>query len=324
MKIKDFYGYIFMGLIFTLIPLFIKNGYVIHILSMFFVFSMLTIGLNLITGVAGQFSIGHAGFYGVGAYIAALIATKTGATPYLLELILSAVGASIFATFVAFSCIRVNGDYLAIVTLGSAEVFRLVCVNWSSVTGGPMGIAGIPYPRMFSFNIDNGVKFYYLGLIYFFIIVILCNLILNSKYGRAFRAIKEDEVAAASMAIPVLKYKVLVFAIGAFFAGIAGNYVVHLLMFVSPDNFTLGESIFLVEAVILGGLGSLTGSFVGAGLMLFLTELLRVASAAWRMLIIAVLIIIVMIKMPEGIMGKNNINLIQKWFRKVFLNEASK
>jgi len=126
------------------------------------------------------------------------------------------------------------------------------------------------------------------------------------------------------MAIPVLKYKVLVFAIGAFFAGIAGNYVVHLLMFVSPDNFTLGESIFLVEAVILGGLGSLTGSFVGAGLMLFLTELLRVASAAWRMLIIAVLIIIVMIKMPEGIMGKNNINLIQKWFRKVFLNEASK
>jgi len=145
MKIKDFYGYIFMGSIFTLIPLFIKNGYVIHILSMFFVFSMLAIGLNLITGVAGQFSIGHAGFYGVGAYIAALIATKTGATPYLLELILSAVGASIFATLVAFSCIRVNGDYLAIVTLGAAEVFRLVCVNWSSVTGGPMGIAGNLY-----------------------------------------------------------------------------------------------------------------------------------------------------------------------------------
>jgi len=324
MKNKDFYSYIIMGLIFILIPLFIKNSYIIHILSMFFMFSMLTFGLNLITGVAGQFSIGHAGFYGVGAYIAALIATKVVVIPYLLELILSAVGASIFAILVASSCSRVSGDYLAIVTLGAAEVFRLVCVNWSSVTGGPMGIAGIPYPHIFSFIIDTEVKFYYLGLIYFFIILIFCNLILNSKYGRAFRAIREDEIAAASMAIPVLKYKILVFSIGGFFAGIAGNYVAHLLRFVSPDNFTLGESIYLVEAIILGGLGSLTGSFVGAGIMLFLTEFLRVAPAAWRMLIIGVLIIVVMIKMPEGIMGKKNINLIYKSSKRGFFNETSK
>jgi branched-chain amino acid transport system permease protein len=320
MKIKFFNSYFFiMGLIFALAPLlFFKNSYIIFILNIFFVYGILCLGLNLIIGVAGQFSLGHAAFYGLGAYISAIIATKVIMVPYLLEVLLSATGASIFASIIAFSCAKVSGDYLAVITLGVSEIFRIVCMNWISLTGGPMGIAAIPYPHLFSFIIiDNNIKFYYLGLIYFLITVIFCNLILNSKYGRAFRTIKEDEIVAASMAIPVFKYKILVFAIGAFFAGIAGNYMVHVIKYVSPDNFTIDLSIILIEAIILGGLGTLKGSVIGAGLMLFLTEFLRFYSASWRMLVLSVLIIIIMIKIPEGIMGKSNINLLSyRWFRK--------
>jgi len=271
--------------------------------------------LNLITGVAGQFCLGHAGFYGMGAYIAALIATRAVGIPYLLELLLSAIGAGLFAVVVAYSCIRVSGDYLAIITLASAEMFRLTCTNWESLTNGPMGIIGIPYPRILSVAINNNVKIYYLGLVYFFISLYLCNLILHSKYGRAFKAIREDEIVALSMGVPVFKYKVLVFFIGAFFAGIAGNYVAHLIMFISPDNFTTNTSIYLINSIILGGIGTISGSFIGAGLMLFLTEFLRFAPAAWRMVVMAIAIIVVMIKMPQGIAGSELD--YKKWFNKI-------
>jgi branched-chain amino acid transport system permease protein len=318
MKIKFFSNYNFaIGLIFALAPLFfLENSYIIYALSLFFMYSILCIGLNLVIGVTGQFSLGHAAFYGMGAYISAIISTKL-MMPYLLELLLSATGACVFAVFVAFSCARSGGDYLSVITLGIAEIFRIVCMNWVSVTGGPMGITAIPYPRLFSFIVNSNLEFYYLGLFYFLITVVLCNLILNSKYGRAFRAIRGDEVVAASMAVPVLKYKILVFGIGAFFAGIAGNYMVHTIKFVSPDNFTTDTSILLVQSIILGGLGTLKGSFIGAGLMLFLTEFLRIYPAAWRMLVIGVLIIIIMIKMPEGIVGTGiNFRWFKKWLKK--------
>lgn len=315
MKTKN--NYIFV-LLLLLIPLIFKNNsYIIYAFSLYFIYSILCIGLNLVIGVTGQFSLGHAAFYGMGAYIAAILATKTN-IPFIIELSISAIGASLFAILVAFICIKVSGDYLSVVTLGISEIFRITCMNLVSITGGPMGIPNIPFPKILGFLLNTNIELYYIGLIFFLSTITIINFVFNSKYGRSFRTIKGDETVAASMGIPVFSYKVIAFGIGAFFAGIAGNYMVHLIRFISPENFTTTFSILLVQSIILGGLGSLKGSFIGAGMMIVLTEILRIYPAAWRTLVLSVIIIIMMIKMPNGL-----IDLLEKdtIVKKIFRNK---
>ena len=186
---------------------------------------ILSLSLNLIAGYTGLLSLCHAAFYGIGAYTTAILSVHTGLSFWLL-LPISGLVAAVSGVLIGLPTLRLKGDYLAIATLGFAEIVRNVLTNWDSLTGGPRGISGIKPPVLFGYTLDPLKKVNYLILVWFFVAITFFVLkrIMESRFGRALEAIREDEIAASSMGINTTKYKVVSFSIGAFFAGIAGNY----------------------------------------------------------------------------------------------------
>jgi branched-chain amino acid transport system permease protein len=277
------------------------GSYVLRICIMIGIYTILATSLNLLTGFTGQVSLGHAAFYGIGAYGSALFAMKFD-MPFLLSALLGAVIAAFFGFLLGLPTLRLNGNYLSIVTLGFCEITRLIELNWMSLTRGPMGITGIPSPVVFGMNIDNNRKYYYLILVFAAITVFLINNILKSRTGRAMISIREDELAAEAMGVNVLKYKVMAFIISAFFAGFAGAFYAHFVSFIDPQSFTFDESTQILSMVILGGMGSLTGSFLGTVILVSIPELLR-DFAQYRMLIYGGVLVFMIVMRPDGIIG---------------------
>jgi branched-chain amino acid transport system permease protein len=238
------------------------SSYQIQILSFIGIFTILAISLDIVNGYTGQFSIGHAGFMAVGGYVAAYL-TFYHQLPFVLATLAGALAAAFFGLLIGIPTLRLRGDYLAIATLGFAEIIRVVILNLD-VVGGARGFAGIA-------NLSN----FDTVLIFTLISFILLYNFTRSAYGRALQSVREDEVAAECMGVPTTYFKVLAFVVAAFFAGIAGSLYAHYLMFLHPNDFGLLRSIEILLMIVLGGMGNLWGAFLGAIVLSILPESLR-------------------------------------------------
>ncbi len=275
---------------------------VIRILDLIAIYCLLALGLNVVTGFTGLLVLGYAAFYAVGAYIYAFLASAQFNLhwPFLLLLVAGGLSAAVFGVLLGVPVLRLRGDYLAIVTLGFGEIVRIFLNNLSSVTNGPQGISLIDTPDLFGYKLSTPTHVYYLLLALLVLSVIFLQRLEKSRVGRAWAAIREDEGAARAMGVDTTRLKLMAFAIGASFAGLAGVVFAGLQGFVSPESFTFWESILMLSMVVVGGIGSIPGVIVGAIALIGIPELLRQYSD-YRMLAFGVVIVLMMILRPEGI-----------------------
>ena len=286
------------------------NPYIYRILALCGLNAILALSLNLVNGITGQFSIGHAGFMAVGAYTSAaftvyavpkLFGVDAGegglgaAFPLLCAILIGGACSAVAGFLVGLPSMRLRGDYLAIVTLGFGEIIRVVILNVDAV-GGARGFAGVPHRTNLAWVLG--------GVLGTFVVI---RHLMRSYHGRAFLAIREDEIAAESLGVPTTRYKVMAFVIAAFFAGAAGALFAHYT-YLHTNSFTFMKSIEVIVMVVLGGMGSLTGSLLGATILTALPEALRFASSD-RLIIYSILLIVLMIVRPQGILGRSELSL---------------
>ncbi|MFC1822226.1 branched-chain amino acid ABC transporter permease [Thermodesulfobacteriota bacterium] len=254
---------------------YLVDEYWLYMFSLVYVYIIAAVGLNLLMGYCGQFSLGHASFVAVGAYAATILSTRYG-WPFILCLPAAGLIATAIGLVIGISALRLRGIYLAIITMGFVFILEEVILFWDSLTNGPMGML-VETAEIFGFEFDNDIKMYYLILVITLIMLVMAKNIVRSRTGRAFTAVRDSEIAAESMGIKLAKYKVIAFGLGAFYAGITGVLYAQLLTFIGPEGFTLMESISYVVMILLGGLGSILGSVMGAAFITFLTEFIRLA-----------------------------------------------
>jgi len=275
----------------------IINSYLQATLATICINIILAVSLNLITGFTGQFSLGHAGFMSIGAYICALILLRFPTLPgFLAGLLAGAVLAALVGILVGLPTLRLKGDYLAIATLGMSEIIRVILTNLE-ITNGAAGLSGIP----------QFVNWFWLYLFSAGTVLLLVNF-LNSSHGRACISIREDEIAAESVGIPVTRYKVIAFTVGAFCAGIAGGLYASYFYFLKPGTFGFLKSIDVLVIVVLGGMGSMSGSILAAVLLALISTFLQ-SFPELRMILYSLLLIVIMIFRPQGLMGSKEISL---------------
>jgi len=292
--------YIVVLSILLVFPFMLKDYY-LDVVILAGIYTILALGLNVVVGFSGLLNLGFAGFYAIGAYTSALLTTKAG-LGFWNALSLSIFITTIAGFILAFPALRLRGDYLAIVTLGFGEIIHLTLNNWDSLTGGPNGISGIPVPFVFGFEFSRLSHYYYLVLLFVLITIFVVRRIYYSRIGRAWLALRDDEVAAESMGINATKYKFLAFSFGAFWAGLAGTLFAGKMRFVSPESFTFMESVFVVCMIILGGLGSVLGVILGSLILIILPEILR-EFQLYRMLALGIGLVLMMVFRPQGLLG---------------------
>lgn len=276
-----------------LFPALVQNAYVLRVCVYVCIYSILACSLNLISGVCGQVSMGHAAFYGIGAYASALTALNFG-VPWYICVPIAGLAAGAVGILIGIPALRLQGGYLVICTVGFNELVRLILLNWVSVTRGPMGLTGIPRPVLFGIQIKSGTQYLYVALTLLLLIYVFLRNILRSKFGRNLRAIKEDETAAETMGINVHREKVIAFAVASALAGVAGSMLAHYMLYISPSLFIGDFSTTILSMVVLGGMGSMPGCIVAAVLLTAIPEMLR-GLDQYRMLIYGLLLIFMML-----------------------------
>ena len=286
------------------VPFFVDSSYVMGILCRILMYTVLAGSLNVINGYSGQFNIGHAGYYLIGSYAEAILATNLGVS-FWIALPLAGIITACFGFLVCQPTLKLKGTYLAIVTLGFSEILRLVALNWSWLTGGPNGIKGIPAPIIFGFKISRSNDYYYVFLAIAILFFFITSRVVDSRLGRAWISIREDELAAKSLGVESSRYKSINFMYGAFWAGIAGAAFAPYFKFIDSTMFTLDEGFNILSMVIIGGQGTLIGPVIGATLVNFLTEVLR-PIAEYRLVAYAILIVAMMWLRPQGLAGASN------------------
>ncbi|HJA90766.1 MAG TPA: branched-chain amino acid ABC transporter permease [Candidatus Jeotgalibaca merdavium] len=264
---------------------------------------ILAVGLNLVIGFSGQFSLGHAGFMAIGAYSGAIVGDKVdGIGGFLLGLVVGAVLAMLVALIVGIPTLRLKGDYLAIATLGVAEIIRIIIINIPDITNGARGITGIAFP------FDSNTSFIMVA----FIMVVLSTIVtvnyIKSSPGRATISIREDEIAAESMGVNTTLYKVIAFMIGAATASIAGSLYGTFFSVINPSDFTFQRSVDILIIVVFGGIGSVTGTFVAAVVLGILNTSLQ-SFGEMRMIIYALALIAIMVFRPGGLLGNKEFTI---------------
>ncbi len=285
---------------------FFAGMYQTSIMTTALMYIVLGLGLNIVVGLGGLLHLGYAAFYAVGAYTYALLNYHFGLS-FWICLPIGAGLATIMGILLAIPVLRLRGDYLAIVTLGFGEVIRIVLENWNGLSFGPSGISQIPRPSFFGMTMKLQTATIY---IYFIMIAMVVFTIFvvrrleNSRIGRAWIAMREDEIASESMGIDITKSKITTFAIGAFWAGMVGVIFAAKTTFINPASFTLWESVMILCVVVIGGMGSIVGVVVGALILILLPEYLR-AFSEYRMLMFGAILVIMMVFRPGGII--NNI-----------------
>ena len=282
--------------------------YLLHILLIAGIYVILTLSLNLIVGYTGLPALGHAAFSCIGAYTSSLLALNMGLSPWI-GLMIGACVAALSGAIIGYPAVRLKGDYLALATFGLGVIVYSIAKNWVSLTRGPMGLPGIPGFSVFGFQLSEIWSYLLLVLVFVILTIFVINRIVDSPFGRILRSIREDEIASEALGKDTTKHKLLVFIIGAFFAGIAGSLYAHYITFIDPSSFTVMESITILLMVIFGGMGSISGSVVGAVILVIFPELLRflgmpsAIAAPMRQMIYGLLLIVLMLKRPQGIMG---------------------
>jgi branched-chain amino acid transport system permease protein len=281
-------------------------AYILHLAILAGIYVILALSLNLIVGYAGQVSLGHAAFYGIGAYISTLTALNWH-FPYLLAALAAMVFAGLCGLALGLPTLRLKEDYLAIVTLGFGVIIDLVMRNLE-LTGGPDGIVGIPSPVILGFSFRQPIPYFLLVCLGVAFTLLFTYLLVSSYHGRALRAIRDHETTAQVMGINSPAYKVAVFALAAALAGLAGSLFAHYIKHINYESFGLHSSILILCMVVLGGMGSILGSVVGAIILTVLPETLR-QFHAYQDLIYGGLLVALLVLRPQGLLGKGKLSL---------------
>ena len=281
------------------------DGYTIGIVNLLAINCIAALGVSLFTGFTGIFTLGHAGYMAIGAYTAAILTVEYG-VHFIPAIIAGGIIAMVFAYLIGIPTLKLVGDYYTIASLGLGEAIRLVIENWQSLTRGARGYPGIDnyttLPVSLSFLIVMGAGMFFL---------------VNSSYGRAFKACRDDYIAASLLGFNTARFRVFSLAISGFYCGISGALLAGFMSFIQPVMFDMAKSTELVSVVVFGGLGSMSGCLIGTTILTLVTELFRPISQ-YRMLVYGLVLVLVMVLRPEGIMGTNEltINYIKSIFRR--------
>lgn len=287
------------------VPQIINADYYISLMIQVGFYVIMVLGLNIVLGLAGQMSLAMAAFWGIGAYTSALLTTGPHFS-FWLALPLSGLMAAGFGVVLGIPSLKVKGHYLAMVTIGFGEITRLVLMNFITLTGGPNGISNIPQVSVFGLELSTPARYYFLVLAVVFLAVLFFFQLRNSKVGRAFIAIRDNETIAKTMGINTTYYKVLAFSMSAFWAGIAGSLYAHFFNYINPSTFVFGESVKMLCMLFIGGSGTLAGPVVGSFLLVMLPEWVRFMKDIY-MTVYGAGVALMMIFMPTGIVGLYNL-----------------
>lgn len=307
-KIKEFAErnkkivYPILALLIMVLPFIINSQYILRIVIMIGVYSILSLSLGLVTGYTGQISLGHASFYAIGAYVSALLSVNYGLN-FFITAPIAAVVAALCGLLLGLPTFRLSGTYLAITTLGFMEVVRMVLLNWQKVTNGPLGVTRIPKPSLFGIELSISNRGLYYLILVLVIFTTFCIVgIVRSRMGRALMAIREDEMAATMMGIKTTYYKAIAFVLSSFFSGLAGAFYAHMIRYIDPNTFTFDTSIMILSIVILGGMGTIGGMFLGSALLVSFPEVLRFLQE-YRFVVYGAILVLMMRFRPQGILG---------------------
>jgi ABC-type branched-subunit amino acid transport system ATPase component/ABC-type branched-subunit amino acid transport system permease subunit len=290
-------------------PAVATSSYIKFMLILVFIYGIVAIGLNILIGYAGQFSLGHAALMAMGAYISAGVSKSLEGIPLLvttglnvwLGMILGTIAAAIAGAVLAFPAMRLKGPYLAMVTIAFGWMVWRILLEWVSVTGGDLGIPAIPRPRIGPLVFDI-TTFYYFALAVIAVAFIVQKNLIESDIGRKYRALKHNEIAAASVGIAVYREKISVFVLSAVFAGVGGALFAHLQNFINPDNFQFFNSLFFLLAILFGGAGTLVGPLIGAAFLTILPEILQEIER-YRLIVYGLIILTTLYMLPRGLAG---------------------
>jgi branched-chain amino acid transport system permease protein len=283
--------------------------YLIHILILISIYGILGLSLNLIVGYAGLLSITQAAFYGIGAYVTAILLTTTGIN-FFISIILGMIITGVLSLLIGYVLSKFKDDYYALGSFGFNVIIYSIFLNWQDLTRGPLGIPGIGRPSLFGFTFSDNLSFLLLAIVLGLIIYGICVYVTKSSFGRVLKAIREDEQAIKVFGYHTLWYKLAIFVIGAMMASVAGALFASYITFIDPSTFTLNESIFLLAIIILGGLANNRGAVLGAVILILLPEVLRFVgfpsdiAAQMRQVVYGLILILLMLYRPQGMIGE--------------------
>ncbi|WP_141334214.1 branched-chain amino acid ABC transporter permease [Paenibacillus sp. tmac-D7] len=301
----------FIGLIAIILalPFFVHAPHIFTVLILIGLYSIITIGLSLLIGYTGQISLGHAAFFGIGAYVSGMLTTKAAMSPWL-AMILGMVVTFGIAYLIGIPILKLKGHFLALATLGFNIIIYILIVGLSDYTGGPLGLHSIPTLSLFGLDLSNPLYFYYFIWTVVGLVIIFSTNIVRSPIGRLLRSIHDSEIATQTLGVNVAKYKVAIFAISAAYASLAGSFYAHFINFIAPPTFYINFSILLLIMVMVGGSHSIWGAMLGTGTIMFLQELIRYIgkdylhlSGPVEIVVYGFMIVIVMMFAPRGVIS---------------------
>ena len=307
------------------LPFVVQEDRWVTLMTVVVTYIVLASGLNIVVGFTGLLDLGYVAFYAIGAYYTAIIFQTVLVTKFgvnidhywwlmWVNLLVGGLLAALAGVLIGYPTLRVRGDYLAIMTLGFGEIIRIVASNWVGLTRGPSGIPGIPAPALGSYHFTTSKSLYFLGLALALVSLWTISRIVRSRIGRAWTAIREDEVAAEAMGIHTSRYKLLSYATGAFFAGMMGVFFGHYINYISPSSFQLMQSFLILSLVVLGGMGNIAGPVLGATIWIALQEYLRNFTFVQihpetRGIALGLVLVLLMVFRPQGLLGSMRVAL---------------
>ncbi|MFH1992046.1 MAG: branched-chain amino acid ABC transporter permease [Pseudomonadota bacterium] len=322
LKQKDVIGFVTLALGIIILPFFVESSYHYIVLNVIGLNAIVVVGLNLLIGFAGQISLGHAAFYGLGAYFSGILTVNYG-FPLWPAMAAGMLATGAVAFLIGYPALKLRGHYLVMATLGFGIIIKILMGELEQFTGGHDGLIGIPALSIGNVTFDSDLKNFYLIWTFVFLCMLAARNLLNSRVGRALRAIHGSEVAANSLGVNTSSYKVKVFVLSAVFASIAGSLYAHYITFISPSTYDFYYSIEVVTMVIVGGMGSLWGSLFGAGILTIISEALQVAKQ-YHVIAYGVFLCLVLIFLPEGILiGFYNLYVKRKLQKAILKKSAT-
>lgn len=293
-------GFVLFSLMLLAVPLLVTNRYHLGVLVIIAIHSIIALGLDLLVGYTGQISLGHASFYGLGAYITGVLSAHWNWPP-LAGLAVALPVVAVIAWLIGMPTLKLHGHYLAMATLGFGIIVFIFFNELGKLTGGPSGLTGIAEMNIFGLTFASDLEWYYLSVFFLLVVLLLSINVVRSRVGRALRAIHGSEAASGVLGVNISRYKVGIFVLSAIYAALAGWLYAHYITFVSPSSFTFMFSVKLVTMVVVGSLGSLWGALFGAALLTSLPEILYVFHN-YETLVFGIILIVVMIFMPKGLL----------------------
>ncbi|MCX6716666.1 MAG: branched-chain amino acid ABC transporter permease [Candidatus Taylorbacteria bacterium] len=283
--------------------------YIIHLAILIGVYVILGLSLNLVVGFTGLLSVTQAAFYGIGAYVTAILLTTT-AMSFFLSVIIGIIITAILSFFIGYVLSKFDGDYYALGSFGFNIIIYSIFLNWQDLTRGPLGIPGIPRPSLFGIDFGNNFNFLILVIIFAVIAYAVSQFIVKSSFGRVLKSIREDEKAIQVFGYNTLWFKLSIFVIGASMASVAGSLFASYITYIDPSTFSLMESVFVLAIIILGGLANNKGAVWGAVFLILLPEILRFVgfptdiAAQMRQVVYGLILVLLMLYRPQGLMGE--------------------